>query len=188
MFNPIKFAELLKNLKFPHIREHEDIEKGVFFAREFLDLWYEVVDVRGFDPRLDVEPGALEEPWLIFTYWWLKAWAEAKNMSLDQLDMIKVLADKEYEWLSRHPRGSMASKVSFVYAIEAQINNAIAVAIAEAVLKKVLIRNGLSAAECEAAALPAMVADLPDGWKRVQGQALLKGLEDARLRMVPTGH
>lgn len=143
---------------------------------------------------------------MTFAYYWSKVWAEAKYMSLDQLAIVKALASREVEWLRLHPHGWLLTSVSFMYVVMAQLNNAIAVA-ASQVAGKAFIdlmlsrerRHALAAAEraAEHAAehdaghrteFAVMVADLPSNTLKLIGEALLRILEESRMRLAPTGH
>jgi hypothetical protein len=184
----------------------------------FNDVWHNLVVVGGYDPRRDDAPYARAPPWVTFAYYWSKVWAEAKYMSLDQLAIVKALASREVEWLRLHPRGWLLTSVSFMYVVMAQLNNAIAVAASQVAGKAFIDlmlsrerRHALAAAEhaAECAAEHAaehdaghaaehdaehrtefavMVADLPSNTLKLIGEALLKILEESRMRLAPTGH
>jgi hypothetical protein len=202
-----KFTQLVQNLERPRHNRDRDRDRdrnGInrTLWMHFYDVWHHVVDVRGYDPRRDNAPCARAPPWLTFAYYWSKVWAEAKYMSPEQLALVKALAGREVEWLRLHPRGRLLASVTFMYVVMAQLNKAIAVAASRvagmAFIDLMLSRErryALAAAErdaeCDAehgTKFAAMVADLPSNTLKLVGEALLKILEGARMRLTPTGH
>lgn len=198
--NHSKFAQIIEKLNsFRHIqslrkRGHNGIN-DLLWKRHFNDVWNDVVDIRGFDPRLDVEPHTHAPSWLNFAYWWSKAWADAKYMSPDELGEVKALAIQEVEWLHRHPRGFRVTS-SYMNTIMSQLNSAIAVTASQATVKSfidlMLSRERHHAlAECvvrRRTELVDLIADLPSNTLRLIGDVLLRTLEYSRMELTPTGH
>ena len=92
-------------------------------ARGLYERWFDTVEDGIFDP----EPPSIEYPGIAFSYWWLKVWFYANQMSLDQLNEVQAFANQEMLFIEHNLGGYGQGPVDFMPRILQHINLAIAV-------------------------------------------------------------
>lgn len=100
-------------------------------AQGLYKRWFDISDDGFFDP----EPPPFKCPGDAFSYWWLKAWFYADQMSLDQLKEVQAFANQEMLFIKHNLHGDGQGRFDFMPMILEHINLAIAVITSKAACK-----------------------------------------------------
>lgn len=177
-YDEAKFTRLFQRIsRIDDYNNRKSINKTL--TKCFLDVWDDMLVNKGYNPMIDDAPGKNVSPCIIFTYCWLKVWADAERMSLDQLNKIKALADQEMEYVNHHIRGRGLSPVSFMPMIIAQLDQVITIINCKTACKSFVTM--LLCRERYHSNKIMVEGGLPSNTLKLIGDALFKILEDAQM-------